>query len=138
MRPVPAVLEWLNRECDGLARLEGIEADGGVLRSVALEGLRRAYPFPLRVTLTGYVGDVRHLGDGHGGTVRYLEIVPNGLSPRAAAVLGGVLVRCDRPLHPGSVVEVTVEISDPGTYSLHPPALLAHLLELKAMVAVEP
>lgn len=138
MRQVSDVLHWLDAECAQLERLEGPATDVGQVRAVAIEALRRRYTFPLRVDVRAYVADVRYFPGEDGRPVRALEIIPEGFTPRVHRLLGGILVPCDRLLEAGSVVRVTVELADPGTYALHPPALLARLLDLAAEVAIEP
>lgn len=142
----PSWMEFLNEE-SARVRRESWDAERGPVRQGLLETLRGKYRFPLRVTFKGYVVRERVLnlprleahvtGQRTVGESTYLELVPAKYTQEAYTLLGGILLPSQRRLQPGSVLEVTVDILDPTSYRLHPPGLLAEVVETKVVVGVE-
>ena len=144
---VADVVRFLNAEAEALAALTP-PLSKAALRGHMRDRLAEAYAFPLPLRLTALVAGERHVGavevasGGQGlqlaeGT-RCLEVVPEGLTREAAALIGPVLLPTDRPLQAGSVVMVDVVLEDPRRHALAQPGLLSKVTRLDARVAVEP
>lgn len=140
------IVAFLNREAQSLASLQP-PLPKGALRGHMRDRLGEAYAFPLVVRarclvagerLVGAVtleaGPQVQLAEG----TRCLEVVPEGLTREAAALVGPLLVPTDRPLQAGSVVTAHLVLEDPRLHALPQPGLLARLVRLDAQVAVEP
>ncbi len=140
-------INYLNAEAEDLLRLSGA-LDHGLLRRVLTESLEENFNFPFKAVFRGYVLSSRSVHDGAipsglpqpsgPGSDRYLEVVPAGYTEEAFEIMGGILVPCERDLHPGSVVTMAVAFADPSSYFINPPGILADLVDLDVEVAVEP
>lgn len=148
--PVPPeagdLVSFLNQEAQSLATLQP-PLPKGALRGHMRDRLGEAYAFPLDVRLRCLVAGERHVGAvtlEAGGQVqlkdgtRCLEVVPEGLTRDAAALVGPLLLPTERPLQAGSVVTVHLVLEDPRLHALPQPGLLARLVKMEAQVAVEP
>lgn len=144
---VQDVVRFLNAEAQALASLQP-PLPKAALRGHMRDRLGEAYAFPLALRLRALVAGERHVGavdidaGGQGlqlaeGT-RCLEVVPEGLTREAAALIGPILLPTDRPLQSGSVVTIDVVLEDPRRQALAQPGLLAKVTRLDARVAVEP
>lgn len=140
------LVAFLNREAQSLAALQP-PLPKGALRGHMRDRLGEAFGFPLEARLRCLVAGERHVGEvtlEAGGQVqlkegtRCLEVVPEGLTREAAALVGPLLLPTSRPLQAGSVVTAHVVLEDPRLHALPQPGLLARLVRLDAQVAVEP
>lgn len=125
------LVSFLNREAATLAHLQPTLSKAA-LRGHLRDRLGEAYRFPLEARVRGLVAGERALD------ARCLEVVPEGLTREAAGLVGPVLLPTDRPLQPGSVVTADVVFEDPRARSFAQPGLLARIVRLDALVAVEP
>lgn len=138
-------IDFLNGEAEVMLKLTGT-LDRGLLRRVLTESLEEQFDFPFKAVFRCYVISSRSVDPGAlppearrgDEPVRFLELVPAGYRPQSFEIMGGILVPCDRDLHPGSVVTVAVAFLDPTTYQLSPPGLLTELVDMDVQVAVEP
>lgn len=139
----PDWVDFVNREAEALQRLVP-PMTKQALRGAVRDRLGEAFAFPLDVTLRGLVAGERHVASSTTpqgvllAAKRYLELVPEGLTRDAAALVGPVLVPSDRALQAGSVLRARVRIEDPRARHVEVPGLHAEVEALDVEVAVEP
>lgn len=103
-------LRFFNEEANDLAPLERV-LGREFLRQILLGEAATSFPFPHQVEFRGVVTARRDV-DG----VAHIEVAPAGLDETALQILGGILVPCERRLHPGAVVRVRAQLVDPDEY----------------------
>jgi hypothetical protein len=133
---------FVNRECAALSELQP-PLPKGALRGAIRERLGEALAFPLVATFRGLVAGERLDAVGtppvvQASGLRHLEVVPEGLTREAAALVGPVLLALDRKLQAGSVLDLQVVLEDPRARDPDVPGLYAEVVEMVVVVPVEP
>ncbi|HVL49104.1 MAG TPA: hypothetical protein VM889_11145 [Candidatus Thermoplasmatota archaeon] len=149
--PAPPTLVALLNEEAALSRGLAAAASPDRARARALDAMRSRVAFPFRAVFKAVVVGERILASGplavgEAGQrrmkmqpdQRYLEVAPEGLTPIAFEILGPILVPSARNLMEGSVIMAALDVLDPSRYPIEGPGLVADLLDLKVLVAVEP
>lgn len=149
----------MNQEAEEIRKLQPT-LPVAALRGHLRDRLREVYDFPMQTVVRALVVGERRLQtaapvrkDGSGGMtgaaqamvarggLRYLEIVPSGITREAAALTGPILFACDRRLGPGSVLTAALVLEDPVAAEApgqEGPGLLARVVDYTVEVAVEP
>lgn len=146
--PIAPWVAFVNEEARILTALENIPKSS--LRGHLRDRLAETFTHPLELELRCLVVGERALeGPAYGATqvgqmlvpraaLRLLELVPEGITREAAALTGPILAASPRALQEGSVVDVRIRLTDPRAAALDAASLPCDVLDLVAVVPVEP
>lgn len=145
--PIAPWVEFVNREAIELAALPNIPRSA--LRGHMRDRLAEAFAYPLELELRCLVVGERDAPTGPGpasvgqltvprSALHVLEVVPEGITRDAAALTGPFLVATTRALQPGSVLDLRLRLADPRREHYAETGLHGEVLDLDAVVPVEP